>query len=224
MQVEMQISLPRTLQRRLQQLGVEATRAVSELAAQIVVAECVRNFDRGGYETPTGAFVKWAPLSPLTLALSEGIAKGKVGGGRVRRGKPTVAIGRGGGAQKTAVVRRTARSKPLANTGRLRASLLGGAGHVRRAGRMELEIGTNLPYAAVHQYGATIRVTRRMQGYLYAVSGVWVAARELKIPPRPFLVVSKTALNRVRTAVEAYLAQFLQSDDSDASGVSGGTV
>lgn len=211
MKLHLTISLPRALQQRLAQLPHEARRTVSELAAQIVLAEAVRHFERGGYETETGAFMRWKPLSPLTLALSAGIARRKVGRGRLRYGRPTVAVGRGG-VQRTAVVRRTAQSKPLVHTGQLRASLLGGAGHVHRVGAFEIEVGTNLPYAAVHHYGATIRVTPRMRGYLYATSGVWVAAREFRIPARPFLVVSKTALRRIRAAVESYLAGYLRRD------------
>lgn len=214
MKVDITIRLPRRLQQALARLETQVRTELAELAATIAVAEAMKNFERGGYETPTGTFVKWQPLSPLTLKLSEGMAKKKVGNGRIRVGRPTKAIG-SGGTQKTAVVRRTGQSIPLVNTGRLRASLMGGAGHIRRSGAFGIEIGTNLPYAAVHQYGATIRVTPRMRGYLYAVSGVWVAASELHIPARPFLVVGRTALTRIQAAVEAYLQERLQGDDTD---------
>lgn len=46
--------------------------------------------------------------------------------------------------------------RPLRDTGALLASLGGGSGHVRRVGGNSLVIGTNLDYAATHQYGATI--------------------------------------------------------------------
>ena len=46
--------------------------------------------------------------------------------------------------------------QPLRDTGALLASLGGGAGHVERTEGNTLVVGTNLDYAATHQYGATI--------------------------------------------------------------------
>lgn len=48
------------------------------------------------------------------------------------------------------------KSHPLWDTGALVRSVGAGAGHVERISGDSLEIGTNLEYAAVHQYGATI--------------------------------------------------------------------
>jgi phage gpG-like protein len=47
-------------------------------------------------------------------------------------------------------------SLPLRDKGLLMASLVGGANHIRRVAERGIAIGTNLAYAAVHQFGATI--------------------------------------------------------------------
>lgn len=46
----------------------------------------------------------------------------------------------------------------LQDTGKLRNSVIGrGAGHIERAGLTQVEFGTNLDYASVHQNGAVIQ-------------------------------------------------------------------
>ena len=191
---------------------LERSRVVREcnrLMEQVVLRECVRNFERQGYEDGFGVFHRWAPLSPVTLLLSEGEALRKVGGGRVRRGgatTPTVAVG-GGGRRR---VRRTRHSKALLNTGVLRASLQGGHGFVRREFGDALEVGTRIPYARVLQEGAVVQVSDRMRRGLYARTGVWVRARRFVIPGRPFLVVGRSAAALAVKVVRGYLEGLLR--------------
>jgi len=184
-------------------------RECNRLMEQVALRECVRNFERQGYEDRFGAFHRWASLSPVTVLLSEGAALRKVGGGRVRRGTattPTVAVGAGGRRR----VRRTQHSKALLDTGVLRASLQGGHGFVRREFGDALEVGTRIPYARVLQEGAVVRVTDRMRRGLYARTGVWVRARRFVIPARPFLVVSRYAGELAVKVVREYLEGLLR--------------
>ncbi|AWR86247.1 hypothetical protein Mtai_v1c10030 [Meiothermus taiwanensis WR-220] len=48
------------------------------------------------------------------------------------------------------------------------------------------EIGTNVRYAATHQYGATI-TPKRKQTLRFRVGKDWVQARRVEIPARPFI-------------------------------------
>lgn len=129
----------------------------------------------------------WQPLAPSTLRQSVRQAIAKVGGRAARpvvqRTPSGVLIARARnplhGYQRTARVRRTRQSKILIDTGRLRASVVSLAGRgdaVRITDNQRLRIvwGTRVPYAAQHQYGAG------------------------RIPKRPFLPLSRNALNRLR--------------------------
>lgn len=60
-----------------------------------------------------------------------------------------------------------------------------------RATPNEVEIGTNVPYAAVHQFGATI-TAKSERGLLFRLAdGRMVQVGEVKIPERPFLGISR---------------------------------
>jgi len=184
-------------------------REANRLMEQVVLRECVRHFERQGYEDAYGAFQRWAPLSAVTLMLSEGEALRKVGGGTIQRGTPTTPTYAVRGRRRRRV-RRTQHSKVLMNTGVLRASLQGGHGFVRREFGDSLEVGTRIPYARVLQEGARIRVTDRMRRALYARTGVWVRAREFRIPARPFLVVSQSAAQKAVAVVARFLEDRLR--------------
>jgi phage gpG-like protein len=55
---------------------------------------------------------------------------------------------------------------PLRDTGKLMASLIaqGAEGHVERIGSDSLETGTNLEYAAIHQFGGTVSIPEQTRG------------------------------------------------------------
>lgn len=159
----------------------------------------------------------WKPLSSLTLELAKGDAAAKVGSGvrftRTRTGK-LVARGRGG-KQKSATVRRDAGSRPLLDNGALSRSLTSNStGSVRRKGKAYFDFGTALPYARVHQKGATMTVTAKQRAFLSARLGRWFTGKTITIPARPFLGVgakgrmdlsrgARAVLNRVmREAVK----------------------
>ncbi len=72
--------------------------------------------------------------------------------------------------------------QPLRDTGRLMNSI------THRVSRDYIEVGTNVKYAAVHQFGATIR-PKRGKFLVFKPRGASnpIFAREVTIPARPFL-------------------------------------
>ena len=77
---------------------------------------------------------------------------------------------------------KTRQGQPLRDTGRLMNSI------THDEGGDYIEVGTNVKYAAVHQFGATIRPKRR-KFLVFKPKGASnpIFAREVTIPARPFL-------------------------------------
>lgn len=70
-------------------------------------------------------------------------------------------------------------------TNRLRGSLRAARTSVSSSG-IEGAIGTNVEYAGVHEYGATIKAKNKP--YLrFNIGGRWVQKKSVTIPARPFL-------------------------------------
>lgn len=151
------------------------------------------------------------PLADVTLDMAEGRALKLVGeGGKIRqptgRRKYPLAVGKGAGVQRTARVRRYRGSIPLIDTGTLRASLVGGAGHVRKKDPFHraLLIGTNIRYAYMLHEGAVIPVTEDLRTKLGVETGVWFkVGTRLRIPPRRFLLPSREEIEK---ATNVFLA------------------
>ena len=70
----------------------------------------------------------------------------------------------------------------LSDTGRLRGSI------THRVRGRAVEVGSNVRYAATHQFGAVIR-PRRATALRFRVGGRWATTREVEVPARPFLGV-----------------------------------
>lgn len=70
--------------------------------------------------------------------------------------------------------------QPLRDTGRLMGSI------DYRVEQAAVEIGTNVRYAPVHQFGATIRA-KTPRGLIFPVPGGYVRKRRVTIPARAFL-------------------------------------
>lgn len=78
---------------------------------------------------------------------------------------------------------RTRGGQTLTDTARLRQSI------TFNAGRNQVEIGTNVAYAPVHQFGATIRA-KTAKGLVFRIGGGpqgWRRVKQVTIPARPFL-------------------------------------
>lgn len=88
----------------------------------------------------------------------------------------------------------------LSDTGRLRRSFTV-RGYPDRA-----EVGTNVKYAAIHQFGGVI--SARNRPYLrFKVGDQWVTKRSVTIPARPFLMVQNEDWGKMRRYLERYAVE-----------------
>jgi phage virion morphogenesis protein len=55
-----------------------------------------------------------------------------------------------------------------------------------RPARDSVEVGTSVPYAAVHQFGATI-TAKTGRGLRFKIGEAWVTVKSVTIPARPYL-------------------------------------
>ena len=142
------------------------------IAEGVLAGEQARHFQEES--GPNGEV--WPPLSPLTLALSQGSAAKQNAGKSARKQRPPT---------------RFLGSPPLQEKGALKNSVTtGGKYAVREITSDTLTFGTSAPYGPAQQFGAKITVTDKMRGFFYATTGVWVAAQILTLPARPFLGIS----------------------------------
>lgn len=73
------------------------------------------------------------------------------------------------------------RGQPLRDTGRLQRSI------VANADAQGVTIGTNVRYASVHQFGATIRPRQARRLVFPGPNGRLIFAKQVTVPSRPFL-------------------------------------
>lgn len=79
----------------------------------------------------------------------------------------------------------------------------------RQAHPDRVEIGTNLVYAGVHQFGATIRA-KTAKGLVFRGARGWTRTRQVEIPARPYLGISARDAADASAAVEAYVERILR--------------
>ena len=96
---------------------------------------------------------------------------------------------------------------PLRDRGRLMRSI-----HAQKRGRgysATINVGTNVIYAATHQFGDPSRKPKNASRLIFKVFGVTVAAKEVSIPARPFMPLTDKGLDRtapqLRPSIERYL-------------------
>ncbi len=97
--------------------------------------------------------------------------------------------------------------KPLLDTGILQASVTAaaGKGHVETITARSMKTGSNLDYAAVHQYGHTFLRPEKTRGKPWVFSGAngqivftrRIRAHQQTVPPRPFAGWSARLLAKV---------------------------
>jgi len=126
---------------------------------------------------------KWANKAPESLRLALEKAAGEIivyAQGRKLRG-PKMPRGVPGGFDGSTLA---------APTGRLRGSLTKRV--TVSGGRVVAQVGTNVKYAAIHEYGGTIEA--KGGGRLhFVIGGVHYSPKSVKIPERPFLRPSVAA-------------------------------
>ena len=99
----------------------------------------------------------------------------------------------------------------LIDSARLRDSI------VTEASAAEVTIGTNVIYAAIHQFGGTIRA-KTAKGLAFSVPGFaaegggdhLVIVDSVTLPPRPYLGIGPEDEDSIDEAYELYIGQVLQ--------------
>lgn len=86
----------------------------------------------------------------------------------------------------------------------------------RLASSFEYEIGvysvmvsTDVPYASIHEYGATIKSSRPM---VFMSGGKWWHTNEVTIPSRPFMGFSDNDADELEKLVQQRLSQWLPTN------------
>jgi phage gpG-like protein len=126
-----------------------------------------------------------------------------------------------GGRPQRWVALRSARQRgslasaiPLNDTGRLRSSIAG-----RIQGANQVVLGTNVKYAAIHNYGGTINVPalapKRAKALRWMTPGGVIFARRarahpVRIPARPFMVLQQEDESTFRRIVESHLTRGVE--------------
>jgi len=97
--------------------------------------------------------------------------------------------------------------RTLRDSGRLVQSL------TYRASPDQVEVGTNVLYAAVHQLGATI-TAKSGDGLRFRIGDSWITKKSVTIPARPFLGID----DEDRTEISEIVTSWLASMVNDAAG------
>lgn len=110
-----------------------------------------------------------------------------------------------GGAWKKSIRATAEDGKTLVDTAQLRNSINA------RASAAGAEVGTNVVYAATHQFGASGRTIRaKKKKFLsFQVNGRWIRKEQVtvNIPERPFLGVSSEDRQEIQELVETALSE-----------------
>lgn len=75
-------------------------------------------------------------------------------------------------------------------------------------GRSEVRVGTNLIYAAIHQFGGTIKPVKGDR-LIFSIGGRTVGARSVTIPARPYLGVDADDRAMITRVIERFLNRAL---------------
>lgn len=89
----------------------------------------------------------------------------------------------------------------LVDTGRLRDSI------TSRAQGREVQVGTNVLYAAIHQFGGVIRPKNKQALHFPLPGGGFFIGKKVTIPARPFLGLSAADARAIERIVARHLAQ-----------------
>lgn len=74
-----------------------------------------------------------------------------------------------------------------------------------------VQIGTNKVYGAIHQFGGTIRPKNPRGLLFFRTPGgqVWGAARQVTIPARPYLGISREDQETIKDVLDAFLRRAI---------------
>ncbi|MDR2582068.1 MAG: phage virion morphogenesis protein [Fibromonadaceae bacterium] len=69
-----------------------------------------------------------------------------------------------------------------------------------------VEIATNKPYAAIHQFGGTIKA-KNAEYLKFKVKGKWVSKKEVIIPKREYMVIQEADHTRINELLAKYITE-----------------
>jgi phage virion morphogenesis protein len=104
----------------------------------------------------------------------------------------------GGGRWPASIRAQAEGGQTLTDTGRLRASI------TRDATDRTATVGTNVVYAAINQFGGTVRA-KTPKGLRFKVGGGWVRKQSVTLPPRPFLGIDDDDRTEIALIAEDWL-------------------
>lgn len=99
--------------------------------------------------------------------------------------------------------------QPLRDKGRLMRSI-----HAEKSGRgynAKVSVGTNVKYAATHQFGDPNRVPKKAPRLIFKIFGVTVAALKVSIPMRRYLPLTDKGMRRTAPALAPTIEKYLRN-------------
>lgn len=116
-----------------------------------------------------------------------------------------------GGFELEAEIKQNIESNKLVDTGNLLNSIQVGEVSISRD-KAEIPVGTNVVYAAIHEFGGTI-VARNAKALVFKTrDGVWHRVKSVTIPARPYM---RPALDkgfpRIKEAIVSVLEKWIFS-------------
>lgn len=173
---------------------------------ELTLSEFAKRLTAKGLEI---ADIDWRPALKVCRQLLIASTKENFAGGHDPEGTPWLPLKRPRRNSKGA-------DKPLRNTGLLMGSVTGGTGFVEELTRNRLTVGTNLDYAAIHQFGGSIQrpERRRIKPWVFTVDGHTVFTRRIKahtvdVPARPFLGFNSKLIGRIENVLTEHAAKYL---------------
>jgi len=94
------------------------------------------------------------------------------------------------------------KGKPLLNTNRLRNSIM------MDASDDEATVGTNVKYAATHNFGATIK-PKNGKYLKFKIGGKFVQVKQVVIPARQFLGFGDRLVRKIETEAERWAEEII---------------
>lgn len=95
------------------------------------------------------------------------------------------------------------KGQTLVDTRRLRNSI------TKKVYFDHVEVGTNVRYAAIHQYGGTIK-PRRKKWLRFKSGGRWAMKKKVKIPARPFIGIGEDDILDIQEICEKTIEEALK--------------
>ena len=89
--------------------------------------------------------------------------------------------------------------KILSDTGRLKNSFS------HKAGDDEVEVGTNVLYAALQNFGGTIRPKKAKALAFPGKNGTTIFAKKVTIPARPFIGIEQRQVNKIHQVIDKWV-------------------